>query len=209
MNRPDEAKWILQGNQLLNSGMESTHELPPFAVSMLTYFYGANSAQVRSYMEGADSILRNKEGSAHRLFMHARGAVASTIRELENGLVANLRTSIEGELLGDLVGLAKEALSQNTDETKNVAAVLSAAAFEDTVRRLGEEKASVRDRPKLEAVLAELKNAGVLKGGTPSLANAMLKFRNDSLHANWQLVSRAQVESCLALTDSLLTEHFS
>lgn len=141
--------------------------------------------------------------------MHARGVIANTIRELENGLVTNLRTSIEGEVLGDLLALSKEALSANSEETKNVAAFLSAAAFEDCVRRLGTEKAGVQGRPKLELVLASLKDAGVLRGGTISLSNSMLKFRNDSIHADWANVSRAQVESCLALTDSLLREYFS
>jgi hypothetical protein len=71
------------------------------------------------------------------------------------------------------------------------------------------EKASIQGRPKLEAVLSALKDADIVKGGAISLANSMLKFRNDSLHADWQQVTRAQVESCLALTESLLREHFS
>jgi hypothetical protein len=209
MPRADEANWIQQANELLNSGMQVTHELPPFAISMLTYFHGANSAQVRAYMQRADNIYKDKSsGPAHQLFLHARGTVSGLVRELNSNLVGNIRSSVQGELLGDLVGLAKEALSTNTEETKNVAAVLTAAAFEDCVRRLATEKAGLQTRPKLEAVLASLKEAEVLKGGTVSLANSMLKFRNDSLHADWQLVSRAQVESCLALTESLLRDHF-
>jgi hypothetical protein len=108
-----------------------------------------------------------------------------------------------------LVGLAKEALMENSESTKNVAAVLSAAAFEDTVRRLAGEKTAIVGRPKLEAVLTVLRDAGILKGGSLSLANSMLKFRNDSMHADWAQVARAQVESCLSLTESLLTDHFS
>jgi hypothetical protein len=210
MTRPDETRWIQQAKELLNSGMGGTHDLPQFAVSMLTYFYGANSAQLRAYLQRADNIYRDKTvGPTHQLFLHARGTVSNTVRELENNLVGDIRSSIQGELLGDLVGLAKEALSENTDETKNVAAVLTAAAFEDCARRLGTEKAGVQGRPKLEAVLGELKDADILKGGTLSLSNSMLKFRNDSLHADWRQVTRAQVESCLALTESLLREHFS
>jgi len=207
VNRPDEAKWIQEGKKLLSSGSSATHDLPHFAISMLTAFYGPGSVQVRAYLDGASNISKDRNGLAHRLFMHARGAVENTIRELENGLVANLRASIQGEVLGDLIGLSKEALSENTEQTKNVAAVLSAAAFEDCVRRIAVEKAGVQGRPKLELVLTALKDAGILKGGTISLANSMLKFRNDSLHADWNSVSRAQVESCVALTDSLLMEH--
>ena len=208
MARPDELKWIEQGKALINTGMAAAYELHPFAISMLNYFYGANSVQVRAYMQGAEQISKQKEGR-HQPFMHARAAVSNTIRELENGLVANLRTSIEGEVLGDFVSLAREALSLNSDEANNVAAVLTAAAFEDCLRRLATEKTGLVGRPKLEAVLGTLKDSGLIRGGNVSLANSMLKFRNDSLHADWQQVHRAQVESCLALTESLLREHFS
>jgi hypothetical protein len=211
MTRADEKKWVEQAKELLNSGASATHDLPPFAVSMLTYFYGASSAQLRAHNQRADNVYKDKGGMGptHALFMHARGTVSNLIRELEHNLVGSIRSSIQGEVLGDLIGLAKEALSSNTDEAKNVAAVLAAAAFEDCVRRLGIEKAGIQDRPKLENVLGALKDAGILNGGAVSLANSMLKFRNDSLHADWQQVTRAQIESCLALTESLLREHFS
>jgi hypothetical protein len=52
----------------------------------------------------------------------------------------------------------------------------NAAAFEDLMRRMGSELAAVTRRPK--------------------------KFRNDSLHADWAKVSRAQVESCVAFLRS-------
>jgi len=204
-----EANWIEQGNALLSEGEEAMYTLPPFAISMLTYFYGANSVQVRIYQQTVDNLFKNKGGATRLSFYLAQGAVSNTIRELENGLITNLRTSIQGEVLGDMVGLAREALSANTVETKNVAAVLTAAAFEDCLRRLAAEKAGVQDRPKLESVVVALKDAGVLKGGNVSLATSMLKFRNDSLHADWQNVQQAQVESCLALTESLLRDHFS
>lgn len=131
------------------------------------------------------------------------------MRELENGLIGSLRAPIQGEILGDLVGLARDALGENTADSKNVAAVLTAASFEDCIRRLGTEKAGVIGRPKLETVLIALKDAGVIKGGNLSLANSMLKFRNDSLHADWQQVTKAQIESCLSLTEALLVAHFS
>ena len=205
----DEQKWLEQGKLLANSGMEAMHELHPFAVSMLAHFHGADSPQVEAYLARADAISKQKEGSSVQLRHHARGAVLSTMREVENGLVSSLRMSAQGELLGDFIGLAKEALEEGTEQSKNVAAVLAAAAFEDTVRRLGAEKAGVEGRPKLDSVLQVLKDKGVIKGGNVSLAASMPKFRNDSLHADWEHVSRAQVESCLSITEWLLRENFS
>ena len=83
------------------------------------------------------------------------------------------------------------------------------ASFEDTLRTLGASRANVQGRSKLETVVTALRDADVLKGGLLSQANGLLKFRNDSLHADWQQVSQSQVESCLAFVEQLLRDHFS
>jgi hypothetical protein len=120
-----------------------------------------------------------------------------------------LRVGVAGEILAQLIGLAKETIGDRTDEAKNVAAVLAASAYEGLIRRMGEEFAGVTDRPKLEAVITALKVANILKGGQVGTAQSYLQFRNDSLHADWNKVDRSQVESRLAFSESLLTKHFS
>jgi hypothetical protein len=102
--------------------------------------------------------------------------------------------------------MAQEALSERKVA---VAAVLTSAAFEDCMRRLAQEKAGLTDRIKLELVIAELKDKGVLLGGEPGIAQSFLKFRNDSLHADWDKVEDSQVSSCLALLNSLIIKHLS
>ena len=114
-----------------------------------------------------------------------------------------------GEVLADLVGLGKETLFQPTEAAKNVAAVMIASAFEDLLRRMGVELAGVIGRPSLQDVLNALKDKVVLKGGEIGTAQSFLKFRNDSLHADWANVSRAQVDSCTAFIGAMLLRHFS
>ena len=46
-------------------------------------------------------------------------------------------------------------------------------------------------------------------GGKPTVALSYLKFRNDSLHADWNKVERSQVQSCLSFAEQLLLKHFS
>jgi hypothetical protein len=67
----------------------------------------------------------------------------------------------------------------------------------------------VAGRPSLQEVTTALKGAGVLKGGEIGTAQSFLKFRNDSLHADWANVSRTQVESCTAFIEAMLVKHFS
>jgi hypothetical protein len=64
-------------------------------------------------------------------------------------------------------------------------------------------------RPKLEDVIIALKDTGVLKGGEVGTAQSYLKFRNDSLHADWAKVQKSQIQSCTAFIEALLQKHFS
>ena len=77
------------------------------------------------------------------------------------------------------------------------------------MRRLAEEKAGITSRMKLDQILMEPKNNGILEGGEPGLAQSFLKFRDDSLHANWQTFEEPQVSSCLGMLDSSIVKLFS
>ena len=105
--------------------------------------------------------------------------------------------------------MGQETFEEGNDASKNVSAVLVAAAFEDLIRRMGSEMAGVLGRPKLESVVVSLKGAQVLQGGEPGLAQSYLKFRNDSLHAHWENVQESQIQSCISFIETLLVKHFS
>jgi len=206
--------WIKRADEMLAKGISTNRdlasELAQSAVSMLADVYGQNSPQIHRFLADCDVISKRATGSpAPDICRHARGAIASAKGELQAGLTVRLRTAVTGEVLSELTRLGKEILSDQSEGSKNVAAVLIAAAFEDLIRRMGAEFASVIDRPKLEEVIGALKKADVLRGGEVGTAQSYLKFRNDSLHADWQNVSRSQVESCAAFIESLLVKHFS
>lgn len=92
---------------------------------------------------------------------------------------------------------------------KNVAGVLVAAAFEDTIRKLAAAFADVHDRRDLADVLAALRAAKVLEGATFATAQNYLNFRNSALHANWDRFSRPDVLSCRAFVEQLILQHFA
>ena len=87
--------------------------------------------------------------------------------------------------------------------------VLAAAAYEDVIRRMGSELASVEGRPKLSEVLEVLKREGVLKDAQFTIAQGYLKFRNDALHADWEKIEQPSIDSVLAFTERLILDHFS
>jgi hypothetical protein len=201
-----------RGTEILHTANQVTGaEAAQFAVTMLTNFYGPQSPQLTEFRDGCDAI--RKKATYATLIDEpvkdlALGTIKNILMELEAGLIVSVRTAVTGEVLAELLGLAKEILNEKSDTSKNVCAVLVAAAYEDMIRRMGQEFASITSRPSLQEVITALKEQNVLKGGETGTAQSYLKFRNDSLHADWENVSRSQVESCLAFVESLLLKHF-
>lgn len=204
--------WLKNAREVVGRPSGRGSEAVSFATSMLAALYGPASPQLAQFQSGCAAIAKsapNPTNMSHHLFVHATGTIRNTITELEAGLIVRVRVAVAGEILEELVRLAKEVMIDRTEEAKYAGAVLAAAAYEGLLRRMGEEFAGVTGRPKLDEVIAALKNAGVFKGGQIGLAQSYLKFRNDSLHADWKNVDRSQVESCLAFSESLLVKHFS
>jgi len=196
--------WTREAEEVLKNerGISAT-EAVHFATSMLTAFYGAESPQLRQFQDGCEG------GTPFLLQHHSFGAIRAALRELKAGLILNLRAAVAGEVLVEFLRLAKDILVGQTEEATHVAGVLVAAAYEGVLRRMGEEFAGVTNRSRLQDVIGKLKDAGTLKGGQVGTAQSYLKFRNDSLHADWNAIDRSQVSSCLAFTESLLLKHFS
>jgi len=203
--------WLKRAKALIAGGRVGSEEVQ-FAVSFLTAIYGPQSPQLNAYTTALAQIAKSAShptGAAHYQGAHARGVIQNVVAEIEGGLISSLRAQVTGEIFADLIGLGNEMLEDDTESAKNVSAVLIAAAFEDLMRRMGSELAGVVGRPKLEEVITSLKTAGVLKGGEVGTAQSYLKFRNDSLHADWEKVQRSQVQSCIAFIEALLVNHFS
>jgi hypothetical protein len=200
--------WLQRAKEILEKG-HTSHEVIPSAGSMLAALYGPRSAQLEAFNSRMQEISRLKEGVNFARQRHAYATVQSIVAEIESGLIVNIRAQVAGEVMSELVGLGKEILANGTDPATNVSAVLIAAAFEDLMRRMGSELASVVGRPKLEDVVVALKTAGVLNGSEVGIALSYLQFRNHSLHAEWAKVEKSQVQSCIGFIEALLLKHFS
>jgi hypothetical protein len=116
---------------------------------------------------------------------------------------------VTSDVLSDFLQLARTALDENSEDAKNVAAVLAAAAYEDTIRRIAKEHAGVIGRDKLDKVITALKDAGLLVSPQLGIAMSYLSFRNHALHAEWDKIDRASVTSVLGFVQELLLKRFS
>jgi hypothetical protein len=203
--------WLARANEVLQQSVSTATagETIAFATSFLAAFYGPDSVEMKVFRQSLDNIERGKEAVAHRSELHARGTIKAVKAAVESGLIKSVRTLLSGEIIGDLLAIARERLEEDSESAKNVSAVLVAAAFEDTMRTMGSEFAGIQGRPKLDAILTELKDKQILKGGEVGTAFSYLKFRNDSMHADWNNVQKSQVASCLGFIEQLLVKHFS
>ena len=181
------------------------NELLQGTLTLMEAVYGRESHQV--------AILMNTAKASHPMDMSevvpaARGALENLKGELEAGAIGSLRQRMVGDVLTDFIQLARTVLDDPSDKAKNVAAVLTAAAFEDTIRRMGESLAGVVGRVELQDVIIALKQNGVLQSPQLGIAQSYLSFRNHALHAEWEKVDRSSVQSALGFVEELILKHF-
>lgn len=137
------------------------------------------------------------------------GALTNLQEEVRAGLLSSVERRVTSDVLSDLIQLARAALADGTDGAKNVAAVLAAAAFEDTLRRVAKEHAGLIGQDKLGDVIIALRDSGLLVAPQLGIAQSYLNFRNRALHADWGSIDRASVESVLGFVEQLLFKHFA
>jgi len=192
-------------------GVQEAPQLSQGAVSLLTLVYGSKSPQVAQLQTdfAAFHQLKAPGFKGQQISLVAQGALRNLKREIETGLTGNLKQQVASEVLTDFIQLARNVLNEPGDGAKNVAAVLTAASFEDTIRRMGETLAGVMGHDDLSDVLTKLKDAGVVQSPQVGIAQSYLSFRNHALHANWEKIDRTSIHSVLAFVEQLLLKHFA
>ena len=135
-----------------------------------------------------------------------KGYFESAKEDFEGGYVFNVEIRVSGEVFGDFVVMAKQALSEGN---KDVAAVLAAAALEDALKRYASVNGlNVSGRTMAEVVNA-LKSKGLVSGAQKSLLETMPKFRNTAMHASWEKISEPEVSGVIGFVEQFLLSNFS
>jgi len=187
----------------------SPSELFQGALSLLSAVHGSNCTQIQSLTKAAEQLREKHSGNYvdQELSFLAEGALKNLKAELDGGLAGSLQRTITGEVITDFIRLSRAALDEGGNESKNVAAVLAASVFEDTIRRLATTN-GITHMEKLAGVLMALKDNGLLQGSQVGIAQSYLNFRNNALHAQWDKVEREAVASVLGFVEQLLLKHF-
>jgi len=194
-----------------HNSLEDANKAFQGTLTVLSAVHGDESLQVKALIKSVDQA-QNKRGVvgliSHEVSEVAIGAIKNLKEEIDAGVLGSLQKRFAGDVLTDFIQLARAILENKGDDAKNVASVLAAAAFEDTIRRMGSTFAGVIGRDKLDEVIEALKNNEILQAPQLGIAISYLNFRNHALHADWQHIDRAGVISVLGFVEQLLLKHF-
>ncbi len=135
-----------------------------------------------------------------------KGIFLSAKDDFEGGYVFDVDLRVSGEVFGDFVAIAKQALSEGH---KDVAAVLACAALEDTLKRFATANDLDVGEKSMQEVVGALKSKGLVSGAQKSLLDTMPRIRNYAMHADWEKISAPDVSSVIGFVEQFLLSHFS
>jgi len=194
-----------------NEGFESRiQEMFHGAVDIMMVLYGPSSIQLQNFLKEEESIRQHYVGAAGAEYRQqlTRGVLKNLKAAIETGIIESLQKTITGEVLSDFLQLARTVFDEKGDNAKNVASVLAAALFEDTLRRIAILN-GIHHIEKMQDVITELKNKSLLKGSQVGIANSYLNFRNNALHAQWDKIERESVASVLGFCEQLMLKEIA
>ncbi len=181
-------------------------------ISILSAVYSDPSPQLANFTGRLEKGLGMLDGWNHsydaRIATEIESVLDAAIADCEAGLTGNLRVRAKGEVLGDFVALAREALEENGEDSDRVAGVLAAAALEETLKQLGESTSIDVYNRDMRGVIQKLKDGGVLEGPQAGLALGYSQFRDKAFHGQFEEIERATTVSALAFVEGLLTTRF-
>ena len=110
-------------------------------LGLLHMLYGRNSSRERELSTALVQIAKSNPYPTAPVCVEAaisllRGALHAIQADVEGGILGSIRDAVTGDVLSDFIKLARTVSDEGGDASKNVAAVLAAAAFEDSLRRL-------------------------------------------------------------------------
>ncbi len=171
------------------------------AESLIKAVFGQDSPHYRNFVlefkncSGSDYGIESLQG----IFMSAKEAY-------EGGYLFNVELTISGEIFGNFVNLAKQALNEGH---KNVAAVLASAALEDALKRFAKTNGINVDDSTMQKVIGAIKSAGLVSGARKTLLETMPKIRNCAMHAEWDKITEPEVNSMIGFVEQFLLTEFS
>lgn len=170
------------------------------AQNLILAVYGESSPHYTNFVE----VIKKCVGYEDDV-LTLRGIFLSAKDDFEGGYVFNVDLRISGEVLGDFVSLAKEALAEGH---KDVAAVLACASLEDALKRFATLEGHNVDGKTMQEVVNLLKAKGLVSGAQKTILDTLPRVRNYALHAEWAKLTEPEVSSVIGFVEQFLLTRF-
>ena len=175
------------------------------AQNLIKAVFGEDSPHYSNFKEAVHGHLQSRQVSEDTIQIFQE-IFKSAKEDFESGCVFNVDLRVSGEVFGDFIVLAKQSLAEGH---KDVAAVLAAAALEDSLKRYARVNKLNIDDKSMKEVANALKSKGLVGGAQKSLLDAMPRIRNYAMHAEWDKISEPDVNSIIGFVEEFLSKKFS
>jgi hypothetical protein len=183
-------------------------EILSSTITISSMLWGLSSPQVET-VKTANELMNKSNWSAQakadNMIKQCQGILKSYKDDIENGILGRLKLDYQGEVFADLLSSAKAAVD---NDVREVAAVLAAAALEDSMKKIAESIGLNMDGKELSEVTNALKAAGSFSSTRASLVSGMLAFRNKAMHAQWDKLDMIETKTVISFVETLLSEYF-
>jgi hypothetical protein len=172
------------------------------ALNLIQIVFGADS----SHYSRLKSVITKKNAAyLDTDYPEALGVLLAAKTDYEKDCYGSLERRVSGEVFGDFIVAAENALAEGN---KDVAAVLACAALEDALKRFANANGLNVDGKDMSVVIGALKSKSLVGGAQKSILETMPKTRNAAMHADWTKVSATEVGGVIGFTKQFLLENF-
>ena len=174
------------------------------ALNLLRLVFGSDSSHFVQF----ENLIQSStpDGSVMQEQYHrALGSFSGAKTDYEKGCYESLERKVSGEVFGDFIAAAKNALAE---DNKDVAAVLACAALEDALKRFANSNGLNVDGKDMSEVIGALKSKSLVGGSLKSILETMPRTRNAAMHADWAKITTTEVGGVIGFTEQFLLQNF-
>ena len=154
-----------------------------------------------AYRQKADAIAARDYGYLiHEGVASLAAVLINLLRDVDAGAIASIADSARAETFDDFLD---HAIAYLAEGRKNEAGAIAGIVFEDALRRVCRKRSIAEKGVKLDLLITELANNGVLSLGKAKRARASAHVRTKASHAQWDEFDPNDVKSTIEFTKEI------
>ena len=160
-----------------------------------------------AYRQRADTIaVRDWGYMLHEGVGAMSELLLNLMRDIDAGALVTIEDRARAETFEDFLAHAK---AYQSDGRKNEAGAIGGIVFEDSLRRICRKYSIAEKDVKLDLLITQLTNIGVLNQAKAKRARAAAHVRTKASHAQWDEFDSHDVESTIEFTQELVESHLA